>query len=101
MTKGTFSDEGTSTEPPSKVARLDSVETEKEAETDVMDLSRVNSTMFTPEAKFRNQGELFDELMCLFSESIKKTGSYPRKAYSNTIRKFSITMLTYSPKAYE
>ena len=101
MTERTFSDEGTSDEPPSKVAKLDSLETEREVETDLMALSRVNSAMLTPEAKFANQGELFDELMCLFSESIKKTGSYPRKAYSSTIRKFSITMLTYSPKAYE
>ena len=67
MTDGTFSDE-----PPSKVAKLDSLETEREVETDLMALSRVNSAMLTPEAKFTNQGELFDELMCLFSGSIKK-----------------------------
>ena len=72
MTKGTFSDEGTSDEPPSKVAKFDSLETEKEVETDVMALSRVNSAMFTPEAKFTNHGQLFGELMCLFSEIIKK-----------------------------
>ena len=101
MTDGLFNGEDISTEPPSKAANLNSVERDGGVHGDVMAVSKVTSVILTPRDKKAEQGELFDELMSLFSENMRKTGSYPRKEHSNTIRKFAITMFTYSPKAYE
>ena len=44
--------------------------------------------------------ELYKELMSLFNENIGKASNAKRKAYSDAIRKFSITMFSYSPQAY-
>ena len=82
-------------EPPLKVARTDGPELD-EVTDDVND-SLPPHNIPTP---LSEQGELFAELMCLFCQSLTKQSNQRNKAYSDAIRKFSVTMYTYSPKVY-
>ena len=90
-------------EPPHKVARTDGREScEVMADVCFSTESDVNDSL-PPDnipTLLSEQGELFAELMCLFSQSLNKQSNQRNKAYSDAIRKFSVTMYTYSPKAY-
>ena len=96
-------DDDCSLEPPSKVARIEPVSQEEtggygeEGETPTVSHSATSDHSGSATTE---HGELFVELMCLFSEASARETNHRGQAFSDTIRRFSITMFTYSPKAY-
>ena len=54
----------------------------------------------TDDSDTNEKSELFKELMKLFNASVSKSPNAKQKTYSDAMRKFAITMFSYSPHAY-